>query len=184
MWARLQAIAGLARLVGAVALAGGWLCAQAGTADRSTTSTGADASIGGWRRIEYPGAARGTAAFAHVADVGRSDPRLAGLMLRCGSPMIEAVIVVVGAIPLDARPRITLRANGEEAYFVASVVKSGTGFVIPADRLTSVDSSWHDAEELTVQIAGAETGFGGVVPVKGLRAVVTSLTGECARERE
>jgi hypothetical protein len=183
LWARFRAIAGLARLVGAVALAGGSLCAQAETTDRSTAST-ADASIGDWRRIEYPGATRGTAAFAHVADVGRSDPRLAGLMLRCGSPVIEAVIVIVGAIPLDAQPRITLRANGEESYFVASVVKSGTGFVIPADRLTSVGGSWRDADELTVEVNGTETGFGGVIPLKGLRSVVTLLTGECARERE
>jgi hypothetical protein len=146
--------------------------------------TEAEPSIGAWRRIDRPGASGGTTtAFVHTADVDRSDPRLAGLMLHCSGNQIEAVFVVVEAFPPHVRPRITLRGNGEEAYFDATVIQAGTGLAIPANRLTSVDSPWRAAEDLEVHIGGADTGFGGIVRMKGLKSVVTSLTLDCARNK-
>lgn len=140
-------------------------------------------SFGAWRRIAPPDGARGGApvAFVHTANVERSDPRLAGLMLRCNGSGIEAVIVVVEAFPPKARPRITLRVKGEEAYFETNVVLAGTGLAIAADRLTSADGPWREADELEVHIGGRDAGFGGIVPLRGLASVVNSLTVDCAR---
>jgi hypothetical protein len=146
--------------------------------------TGTEPSIGAWRPIDRPRGSGGTTtAFIHTADIERSDPRLAGLMLRCSGNQIEAVFVVVEAFPPHARPRITLRGNGEEAYFDATVIQAGIGLAIPANRLTSMDGLMRAAEDLEVRIGGAETGFGGIVRMTGSKSVVAALTRDCARNK-
>ena len=59
----------------------------------SPESIEAGGAAGSWRlvRSATATAATGEAAILHTADIERSDPRLAGLMLRCGREGIEAV---------------------------------------------------------------------------------------------
>ncbi len=171
------------RLCGSAVLLCGASFLQAGVPDRGSTAA-AELSTGAWRRIESPGGSRGatTTAFVHTVDVSRSDPRLAGMMLRCNGSQIEAVFVVVEAFLPGERPRITLRANGEEAYFDAYITRAGTGLAVPAATLASKDGPWRAADELEVRISGRGTGYGGIVPMRGFRSVVTTLTVDCAQE--
>jgi hypothetical protein len=102
--------------------------AQADDASRSTAapaiggnpsspeSIDAGGAAGSWRLVRSTAAA-GEAAILHTVGIERSDPRLAGLMLRCGKQGIEAVVVVVEPFPPKALPQITLRTPGEESQF-------------------------------------------------------------------
>jgi hypothetical protein len=81
----------------------------------SQDSTDAFRAAGSWRLVRNAMATAATseAAVLHTADFERSDPRLAGLMLRCGRKGIEVIVVVVEPFPPQARPQITLRSTGK-----------------------------------------------------------------------
>jgi hypothetical protein len=81
-----------------------WETISAGYAD-----IGAGAE-GGWRRVPCAktNALKDCAAVLNTADFDRSDPRLAGLMLRCGAQGIETVLIVVEPFSPHALPRIIL----------------------------------------------------------------------------
>jgi len=65
-------------------------------------------------------ASRSEAAIPHTADIARSNPRLAALMLHCGREGVEAVVVVVEPFPPHARAQITLRTPGQECQFIGN----------------------------------------------------------------
>jgi len=90
----------------------------------------------------------GSVAILHTVDFERSNPRLAGLMLRCGRQGIETVIVVVEPYPPHARPQITLRALGQEFRFIGTILPTGAGIRLPSDATGLVTGPWHKASEL------------------------------------
>jgi hypothetical protein len=66
-------------------------------------------------------AGKGEAAILYTVAIERSDPRLAGLMLRCEQQGSEAVGVVVEPFPPQARPQIILPTPGQESTLLGSV---------------------------------------------------------------
>lgn len=98
----------------------------------SGESIDAAGAAGSWRRVRPATATAGAGALAilHTADFERSDPRLAGLMLRCGRQGVEAVVVVVEPFPPNARPQITLRTPGQESNFVGTIYPKMRLYVI------------------------------------------------------
>lgn len=133
-----------------------------------------------WRLVRIPNSRGGDyTAITHTADLDRSDPRLAGLMLRCGEKSIETVIVVVEPFPPQAQPKITLRAAGQESYFVGSIIPTGAGVLLPVDGMRLATGSWRGSQELGVKITNGATVIDGVVTLSGLPAAIQSLAG-CA----
>lgn len=119
-----------------------------------------------------------TTAILRVADVLKSDPRLAGLMLRCSKQGIEPVIVVVEPYSPQARPKITLRADDEELYFDSRPLPTGVGLRVPADGLSLMSGPWKGARELKIRISDGDTEMNGVVDLAGLTQAIQSL-GDC-----
>ncbi|WOJ89225.1 hypothetical protein RZS28_15675 [Methylocapsa polymorpha] len=146
------------------------------------------ANLGGasdsWRRVHGPDSNGGTeaAAILHTAEFERSDPRLAGLMLRCGDHGVEVIIVVVEPFPPHARPKITLRVAGQESYFEGIVIPTGAGVRVPVDAWKLATGSQLGSKELGVKISDGESMIDGVVALAGLRPALESLSVDCARK--
>jgi hypothetical protein len=121
----------------------------------------AGGAAGSWRlvRTATATAAKGEAAILHTADIERSDPRLAGLMLRCGREGVEAVVVVVEPFPPHARPQITLRTPGQESQFIGTIISTGAGIRLPGDATSLVTGPWRTPPDLEKKVAA-----GGAAP--------------------
>ncbi|WP_026605694.1 hypothetical protein [Methylocapsa acidiphila] len=149
-------------------------------AAQATDSSAADS----WRRVRNPGASGGKefAAILRVAALTRSDPRLAGLMLRCAEHGVEAIIIVVEPFPPHARPKITLRANEQESYLEGVVIPTGVGVRLPVDGAKLATGPWRNSEALEINIDDGAAPIHGVVELSGLTSAVASLIGECASD--
>lgn len=134
-----------------------------------------------WRITRSPGVDGGadSSAILHISDIKRSDPRLAGLMLRCSKKGVDAIIVVIEPFPPQTHPKITLHVGGQEFYFVSSVVATGVGLILPADGMQLAKGPWRNADELSVKISEGDAEISGVIKLSGLEAAIQSLA-ECA----
>ncbi|MGH6842750.1 MAG: hypothetical protein ACREDV_11800 [Methylocella sp.] len=138
----------------------------------------------GWRLVRnaLATAATSEAAVLHTADFERSDPRLAGLMLRCAKKGIEAIVVVVEPFPPQARPQITLRGPGRESQFVATMIPTGAGILLPAEAANLLTGPWRAAPEIEIKVADGGTAIDGFVALSGLPIALQSLTAECVQK--
>jgi hypothetical protein len=137
-----------------------------------------------WRRVHGLGSNGGTeaAAILHTADFERSDPRLAGLMLRCSEYGVEVIIVVVEPFPPHMRPKITLRVAGQESYFEGVVIPTGAGVRVPVDAWKLAIGLQLGSKELGIKISDGESTIDGVVALSGLTPALESLSADCARK--
>jgi hypothetical protein len=138
-----------------------------------------------WRLVRSAGANNepGSVAILHTVDFERSNPRLAGLMLRCGRQGIETIIVVVEPYPPHARPQITLRALGQEFRFIGTILPTGAGIRLPSDATGLVTGPWHKASELDIKVTeGDAAAIDGVVTLSGLSEALESLNVECVQK--
>jgi hypothetical protein len=134
-----------------------------------------------WRQVGNPG--QEGLAFLRTADFEHSDPRFAGLILRCNkNQRIEPVLVVVEPFTASAQPKITLRVAGIESYVVGTILPTGVGIRLPLDEREIMRGPWRDAQELAVTIREGETVIKGVVKLSGLSAAIAALQLECAQK--
>jgi hypothetical protein len=139
------------------------------------------AQTGAWHllRTANPRGGADAVSISYTADVTRSDPDLAGLMLRCGEIGPEVVIVVISAFPYRAQPSLTIGADGKEWRFETRVVPPGAELLLPAQATALAVGSWQSAHELTVKISSPEQSFGGVIAIDGLGTALATLTANC-----
>jgi hypothetical protein len=138
-----------------------------------------------WRLVRSAGANNepGSVAILHTVDFERSNPRLAGLMLRCDRQGIETVIVVVEPYPPHARPQITLRTLGQEFRFIGTILPTGAGIRLPSDAMGLLTGTWHKASELEIKVTeGDAAAIDGVVALSGLSEALESLNVECVQK--
>lgn len=136
-----------------------------------------------WRLVRSAGANAGpsVSAILHTAEFERSDPRLAGLMLRCGRQGIETVIVVIGPFPPHAQPQITLRTPEQESHFVGTIIPTGAGIRLPSDATNLVMGPWRKARELGINVTDGDTVINGAVALSGLPEALETLNAECVQ---
>ena len=146
-----------------------------------TAATTAAQPISGWRllRTANPRGGAEAVSMIHTADITRSDPDLAGLMLRCGEHGAEVVIVVVTPFPPRAQPDVTVGADDKEWRFAARVVSPGAELLLPAEATGLATGPWQLTRELVVKVSSPEQSFGGVVPIDGLAAALATLAANC-----
>lgn len=152
-----------------------------GSSSPPLEATGKDQS---WRLVRSDGtnAAPSASAILHTADFDRSDPRLAGLMLRCGSQGIETVIVVVEPFPPRAQPQIILRTPDQESRFIGTIIPTGAGVRLPSDATGLIIGPWHKAREVEIKVADGDAVINGVVALTGLSEALQSLNAECVQK--
>lgn len=148
-----------------------------------TTSDGTDKAPA-WRLVRSSGgdAGSGDAAILRTADFERSDPRLAGLMLRCSKAGIETVIVVIEPFPPQSRPQVRLASQGEDSHFVGTIIPSGAGIRLPGEATDLLTGSWRFRKELEIKVAVDSVAVNGTVSLTGLPEALASLNEECIRK--
>jgi len=126
-------------------------------------------------RTSSTGGEADAVSIMHTADTARSDPDLAGLMLRCGAGGAEAVIVLLRPLSPRTRPQVSVTADGRVRQFGATVVPPFTAVLLRADAAELVSGPWQSASELAVDVDDEQAPIRGVVPAAGLRAAFQAL---------
>jgi hypothetical protein len=173
----LLAIFIIAIATGSAALAANPDTNRAGGSERPFSSELA----GGWHFVRTPNPQGGADAISimHTADTSRSDLDLAGLMIRCRERGTEAVIVLIRAFPLRARPQVVFSKPGNETRFEATVAPPGTAILLPGDATTLVNGAWQNQSDLSIQVDNGPTTIRGVVALAGLQAAFKVLLVSC-----
>jgi hypothetical protein len=139
----------------------------------------------GWKLIRTPNPQGGTDAVSIIrtADLGRSDPDLAGLMLRCAGPDFEVLVVVVRPLPPRARPGVTLQVGSRTTRFDATVVAPGAALLLPGSAAAMARGLWQGAPEATVEVdeETAPVRLRGAVSLAGLGSAIATLLASCPR---
>jgi hypothetical protein len=148
---------------------------------RPSEQTNAASTLPSWRLVRStgPNGEPGASAILHTIDFERSNPRLAGLMLRCGKQNIDIIIVVVEPFPPRSRPQVTLSTPGKVFQFEGSVIPTGAGILLPSDATGSLIGPWRSAPEVEIKVADGNSVFDGFVPLSGLSTALDSLNSEC-----
>ena len=137
--------------------------------------------MGAWRfvRTRHPQGGPDAVSIMHTADTSRSDLDLAGLMLRCGESGTEALVVLIKAFPLRARPHVTVGKPGNETRFEATVAPPGTALLLPVDATALVKAPWQSLTELFIQVDDDQSKIRGVVALAGLQPAFEMLLMNC-----
>jgi hypothetical protein len=112
-----------------------------------------------WKLIRTPDSQGGqdTISIMSVADISRSSPDLAGLLIRCRQataidiPEAEAIdilIVLVRPLSPRARPKVKITAVGAETSFNAAAVPRGSALLLPHEAQFLATGDWRGSTEL------------------------------------
>jgi hypothetical protein len=149
-----------------------------GRGQRAQSST---ALPGGWRFVRTPNPQGGLDAMSvmHTADLARSDPDLAGLMLRCGEAGFEVLLVTIRPFSFRTRPMVLIGAQGAPTRFEATVAPPGSALLLPQEANGLAGGAWQSASELAIQVENGANTIRGVIPIEGLRSAVEVLAASC-----
>lgn len=131
---------------------------------------------------------RKAVSIMRTADALRSDPDLAGLMIRCrsrpgdGSPDLEVLVVLLNPLPLRARPNVRLKSESGDSRYTASIAVPGALVLLPAEAAVLATGPWQRTNELTIDVEDAGRAVHGVVALGGLRTALSELTANCPRD--
>jgi hypothetical protein len=159
-------------------------CAERLAGSTGKGAQGATPLSGGWQlsRTLDPRSGTTLIAVTRTADVQASDTGFAGLMFRCGSARLEALLVMLDPVLPSARPKVTIRAHGAETRFVAEVLQLGTLLLLPDPAMSLAATTWSTAAEISVEIDNGTSIVRGVVPASGLAGAVQVLRSGCGTQ--
>ena len=139
---------------------------------------------GGWHFVRTPNPRGGPEAVSimHTADTSRSDLDLAGLEIRCGERGPEALITLITAFPLRARPHVVFGKPENEAHFEATVAPPGASILVPGNATNLISGPWHAQSDLFVRVEYGDTIIRGVVTLVGLQTAFNVLVANCPNQ--
>jgi hypothetical protein len=135
-----------------------------------------------WRLIRTPDPRGGPDAVSivRVADLSRSSPEIAGLMIRCQrAAASEVLIALVKPLSPRARPNVRLTTGGVESTLSGTVVPPGSAILLPLQAEIWATGLGQKPVDLTIVIDDAEMSARGVVPIDDLSAALSNLTSNC-----
>ena len=141
----------------------------------------APGSLEGWRlvRTPRPGGGKDAVSIMHTGDPLRSDPELAGLVIRCSATGNEVLIALIGPLSLRAHPQVLLGDAGAGPPLEAKVVPPGALVLLPSEATVLANGRWKALSELSVRVTNEGNSVRGVVPLKGLAAGLLILAANC-----
>lgn len=149
----------------------------------SVVSTISPAAASSWNLTFAKGPqGENNAAILHTADIDRSDPLFAGLMLRCADRGLDVVAVVLKPFPPKTHPHVTLRNNIQTSFFDGTVIPTGAGILLPMQGVELLDHGWLSNPDLTIKIADGADTIEGVVQLAGLSEAATRLINQCSKK--
>jgi hypothetical protein len=134
-----------------------------------------------WRLLRAPDPRGGPDAvsIAKTADISRSDPDFAGLMLRCGVLGTELLVIVVEPRPPRTRPWVKISVAGAEARFESTIAPPFTALLLPGDAAALLTARRQSAAEVAVEVEGDRAPIHGIVPLAGLEPALHELAANC-----
>ncbi len=134
-----------------------------------------------WRLTHSPNPTGGAElqSILQVAEPDRSDLDLIGMMVRCGRNGPETLLIVLQPFPPRTKIAVKLTARGSSFDVNAGLIPTGAGLTLPIDVQSELSGAWHDAHELTIEIAGDGRKIAGVVKIDGLAPAVANLLPLC-----
>jgi hypothetical protein len=139
---------------------------------------------GTWQLARTPNPAGGpdSISITKIADATRSDPDVAGLMLRCGEgATTEVLVVLIEPLPSRTHPKVTVVAGAMTTEFTASVVTPGALVLLPEKASALVEGAWQSIPELAVAIAANHRSLHGVIPLADIRTAMQTLQSNCLK---
>jgi hypothetical protein len=115
-----------------------------------------------------------------TADTIRSDPDLAGLMIRCqeGSGF-QVLLALVRPLPPRAKRSVVVSPTTTPTIIHAEVSPLGTGIILPVEPSAFTTGQWQDLKELAVLVQDPEADIRGVIPLDGLAPALAKLSARC-----
>lgn len=115
-----------------------------------------------------------------TADTTRSDPDLAGLMIRCQEgPGFQVLLALVRPLPPRAQRSVVVSPTTTPTIIHAEVSPLGTGIVLPVEPSAFTTGQWRDLKELAVLIQDPQADIRGVIPLEGLAPALAKLSARC-----
>jgi hypothetical protein len=115
-----------------------------------------------------------------TADTARSDPDLAGLMIRCQEkPGLQVLLALVRPLPPRAQRSVVVSPTTTPTIIHAEVSPLGTGIVLPVEPSEFTTGQWRDLKELAVLVQDPQGDIRGVIPLEGLAPALAKLSARC-----
>ncbi len=147
------------------------------TTDDSTASP-ADS----WKllRTPHPQGGPNAVSVMHTADTTRSDPDLAGLMIRCADKAgLETVLALVRPVPPRSKREVVVTAGTTEIVLHAEAASAGGALVLPIQTSIFTTGTWHNLKELEVKIRDPDGDIRGVISLDGIGPAMARLSANC-----
>lgn len=143
-----------------------------------------EAVVDRWPLIVTPpppsGGGREAVSILRTADTSRSDPDLAGLMIRCqDKPGLQVLLALVRPLPPRAKRSVVVSPMATPTIIHAEVSPLGTGIVLPVEPSMFTTGQWRDLKELAVLVQDPEGDIRGVIPLDGLTPALAKLSARC-----
>ncbi|MFT4115670.1 hypothetical protein [Bradyrhizobium sp.] len=135
-----------------------------------------------WPLIKTPRPGGGPDAIAvmRTPDTSRSDPDLAGLMIRCREKSgLEVLLALVRPYPPRSKRDVTLTWAASESTVTAMSSDTGTALVLPIDPTMLVTGPGRQSKALAVKIHDPEGDIRGVIPLDGASGSISVLSASC-----
>jgi len=135
-----------------------------------------------WRlvRTADPRGGPDAVSIMRTADTGRSDPDLAGLMIRCQEKQGLGVLLgVVRPFPPRSKRNVAIGSGGVQSVFVAESTDTGTALVLPIDASAFTTGVWRSLNRLEVKISDPEADIHGMILLDGVTPAIAKLAASC-----
>ncbi|WP_298885745.1 hypothetical protein [uncultured Bradyrhizobium sp.] len=139
------------------------------------------ASADNWPLVKTANPKGGPDALAimRTADTTRSDPDLAGLLVRCqDKPGFEVLLAVVRPLPPRRKRDVTITLGTAHPVLHAEISSAGTSLILPLEASTLAIQ-----DELAVKVDDPDGSIQGVIPLGGLGPALAKLAANCPASR-
>jgi hypothetical protein len=136
-----------------------------------------------WPLIRTPNPKGGPDAVAimKTADTARSDPDLAGLMIRCGEKSgLEVLLALVRPFPPRTKTDVVVTSGARQSVLQAEAASPGSALVLPIEATAFTSGPWQGSKELAVAIRRPEAEIRGVIPLNGVTSAIAKLSSSCS----
>ena len=117
-----------------------------------------------------------------TANTSKSDPDLAGLMLRCDEKLgFDVSLALVRPIPPRTKREVVIGWGTTQSSFRAEASSEGTTLNLPIEATALAKDAWHNVTELALTVRDPEGEVHGAIPIDGLAAAVTRLSANCPK---
>lgn len=113
-------------------------------------------------------------------DIFRSDPDLAGLMIRCREQTgLEVLLALVRPFPPRSKKDVVVMSGTVESTLKAETSDAGTALVLPVDATMFSTGPWRQWKELAIRIRDPGGDIRGVIPLDGAAQAIGVLSASC-----